>query len=55
MNMCKCCSGVFERFWKLLENTYSVSEFLEAYLELSQTTKIEHFLEIVNSFDKAPS
>ena len=33
-----------------MENTYSVAEFLEAYSEATQTTKIDHF--VVNSFDQ---
>ena len=34
----------------LLENTYSVAEFWEVYSEPSRTTKIKHFVEIVNNF-----
>ena len=34
-----------------MENTYSVAEFSGACSEHSQTTKVEHFVEIVNSFE----
>ena len=59
--MCKRCSGVINKIchacvlikeikiWRLLESTYVVSELSEAYSEPSQTTKIEHFVVIVNS------
>ena len=34
-----------------MENAYSVAEFSEAYSEPNRATTIEHFVEIVNSFE----
>ena len=39
------------KIWELLEHIYVVAELSEAYSEPSHTTKIEHFVVIVNSFE----
>ena len=51
-NICHTCDITKQtKAWKLFENTYSVAEFSEAYSEASQTTKIEHFVETINSLE----
>ena len=51
-NICHTCLLIKKRqVWKLLENTYHVAEFLEAYSEPSQKIKNQHFVEIINTFE----